>query len=63
LSKTSPTKTSGELGCSRRVSSSCAISGTRHVTLVKNLIRKEDRIVIQMEHDPWSFVTQIFRSN
>jgi len=31
-------KTGGELRCSRRVSSSCSTWGTRHVTLVTNLV-------------------------
>ena len=31
-------KTGGKLRCSRRVSSSCSTRGTRHVTLVTNLV-------------------------
>ena len=47
---TAPTKNEGDLRCSRRLSSSCFTSDTRHVTLVNNPVtshwRGKDRIVL-----------------
>ena len=62
-----PLKTSGELRCSGRVSSSCSTSGTRRVNLVtKPVISREwgkDREVFTTSGTyPLSFVTQIFHN-
>ena len=63
----SPLKTGSELGCSGRVSSSCATSDTRRVNLVTNPVisheRGKDREVLTTSGIYlWSFVTQIFHN-
>ena len=62
-----PLRTGVELRCSRRVSSSCSTSDTRHVNLVTNPVisheRGKDREVFTSGTYPWSFVTQIFHNN
>ena len=63
-----PLKTVCKFGCSGRISSSCSTSGTRRVTLVTNLVisheRGKDRKVFTKSGTyPWSFVTQMFRSD
>jgi hypothetical protein len=60
-----PLKTGGELRCSRRLSSTCSSSDTRHVNLVTNpAISREwgkDREVFATSGTyPWSCVTQIY---
>ena len=62
-----PLKTRGELTCSGRVSSSCSISGTRHVNLVTNPVTshewgKDQELFTTNGTYPWSFVTRIFHN-
>jgi hypothetical protein len=63
-----PLKTGDELRCSRRVGSSCSISGTRRpVNQVTNPVishewGKEREVFTTSGTYPWSFVTQIFHN-
>jgi hypothetical protein len=62
-----PLKTGGQLRCSRRVSRSCSISGTRRVNPVTNPVishewGKDREVLTTSGTYPWSFVTQIFHN-
>jgi len=59
-----PLKVGGQLRCFGRISSSCSTSGTSCVSPVNSLERGKDRGVFTTNGTyPWSFVTQIFRSD
>ena len=49
-----PTKTGGELICSRRVSTSCFTSGTCHVTVMSHEREKEMKGGQGCDHNKWN---------